>query len=439
MLNAQPQHSALTDAKIDRPRSRPTEVGAIPQDWERVTLRRISEFITKGSTPTTYGFRWETAGVLFLRSECVSPEGLDLTESMFISPAAHAMLRRSEVRDGDLLITITGNVGRVVQLQGVGVANINQHIARIRISSPGAHAGYVYHFLSQATVRKNFESITTGQAYPQISLRQVRDASVPLPQLPEQHGIAEALSDVDGLLGALEALIAKKRAIKQAAMQQLLTGKTRLARFSGEWERKRLGDVGYFLKGSGVRRADAQSGSLACVRYGEIYTTHDDYIRSFHSWISPEVAATATRLNFGDLLFAGSGETKEEIGKCVAFVLDMEAYAGGDIVILRPTNVDSLFLGYALNTADVARQKASLGQGDAVVHISSSALSQVSVHLPGIREQTAIATVVSDMDAEIAALEARCDKTRAIKQGMMQQLLTGRVRLVKPASTEASA
>src|SRR5207237_6679114 len=134
---------------------------------------------------------------------------------MFISPAAHAMLRRSEVRDGDLLITITGNVGRVVQLQGVGVANINQHIARIRISSQRVDAGYVRHFLSQSTVRKTFESITTGQAYPQISLRQVRDATVPLPQLPEQRAIAEALSDVDGLLGPLKALIDKKRAVRQ--------------------------------------------------------------------------------------------------------------------------------------------------------------------------------------------------------------------------------
>lgn len=123
----------------------------------------------------------------------------------------------------------------------------------------------------------------------------------------------------------------------------------------------------------------------------------------------------------------------------MAFVLDVEAYAGGDIVILRPTDADSLFLGYALNIADVVRQKASLGQGDAVVHISSSALAQVSIHMPSIREQTAIAAVLSDMDAEIAAIGARRDKTRAIKQGMMQQLLTGRVRLVTPVSAEANA
>jgi type I restriction enzyme S subunit len=159
----------------------------------------------------------------------------------------------------------------------------------------------------------------------------------------------------------------------------------------------------------------------------------------FHSWISPQVAATATRLEFGDLLFAGSGETKEEIGKCVAFVTNTEAYAGGDIVILRPHKMHPLFLGYFLNTPEISRKKASLGQGDAVVHISAKALGQVKVRLPELEEQIAIASVLFDIDAEIAALEARRDKTRAIKQGMMQQLLTGRIRLVKPQPAEAGA
>jgi type I restriction enzyme S subunit len=109
---------------------------------------------------------------------------------------------------------------------------------------------------------------------------------------------------------------------------------------------------------------------------------------------------------------------------------DVDAYAGGDIVILRPNNSNSVFLGYYLNTKPINRQKASRGQGDAVVHISATALSTVQISVPELQEQTAIATVLSDMDAELTALEARRDKTRALKQGMMQELLTGRIRLV---------
>ncbi len=203
-----------------------TEVGVIPKDWVCESLEKMSAFITKGSTPTTYGYKWEQSGILFLRSECVSERGLDLTQSMFISPAAHASLRRSEVCDGDILVTITGNVGRVVYLSGVDCANLNQHIARVRITSDRAVRQYVYHYLSQVSIRRNFNTITTGQAYPQISLKQVREAVVALPPTQaEQEAIAEALSDADALIESLEELMTKKRNIKQGAMQELLSPK----------------------------------------------------------------------------------------------------------------------------------------------------------------------------------------------------------------------
>ena len=253
---------------------------------------------------------------------------------------------------------------------------------------------------------------------------------VPLPTKAEQEAIAEALSDADALIESLEQLITKKRQIKQGTMQELLTGKKRLPGFSGEWEETTLGALGSFSKGSGVRKHEANGGDLACIRYGEIYTRHNDYVKAYHSHISPTVAATAQRLRTGDLLFAGSGETREEIGKCVAFWDEIEAYAGGDIVILRPADVDPLFMGFYLNTPSINDQKASKGQGDAVVHISAHALADIEIRIPKPAEQTAIAAILSDMDAEIAALETKLAKARQIKQGMMQELLTGKTRLV---------
>ena len=195
---------------------------------------------------------------------------------------------------------------------------------------------------------------------------------------------------------------------------------------------KRLGDVGKFIKGSGVTKDQTRTGSLACVRYGELYTHHNDVIRGFYSWISPTVAKTAVQLEHGDILFAGSGETKEEIGKCAAFVSEIKAFAGGDIVILRPAHSNSEFLGYYLNTSPISRQKASRGQGDAVVHISSAGLADVLCTLPPRLEQTAIASVLTAMDEELAGLEQHRAKTAAVKQGMMQELLSGRIRLVQP-------
>ena len=206
-----------------------TRLPGYSSDWETVRLAETSAFITKGSTPTTYGFAWQSTGVLFLRSECVSPEGLDLAESMFISEEAHLTLRRSAVRSNDLLITITGNVGRVVKLpEDFGEANINQHIARIRIIDESMHPSWVYHYLSQPRLRRHFEKITTGQAYPQVSLAQVRNAVIPRPTIGEQQEISASLDDMDEEITRLVARRNKTGALKQAMMQELLTGRTRL-------------------------------------------------------------------------------------------------------------------------------------------------------------------------------------------------------------------
>lgn len=196
--------------------------------WSTTLLCDVSAFITKGATPTTYGFTWESTGVPFLRSECVSEHGLDMAQSTFISNAANQALRRSQISDGDILMTITGYVGRVVLLAGVGVANINQHIARVRIKDPHFDAGFVYHYLSQPAIRMYYETIVTGQAYPQISLVQVRNTAIPTPSIEEQRAIAEVLTDADGELEVLERRLGSARAIKTGTMQELLTGRTRL-------------------------------------------------------------------------------------------------------------------------------------------------------------------------------------------------------------------
>lgn len=208
---------------------RRTIFGEFPDDWEVMPLSRVSGFITKGSTPTTFGFDWARSGVLFLRSECVSEQGLDLSESMFIEFGAHKLLRRSEVRAGDILMTITGNVGRVVHLErDFPPSNINQHIARIRILNDEISSSFVFQFLSQPLVRKHYSQITTGQAYPQISLAQVRNTELPMPSRPEQDAIAEVLVEMDAELARLEQRREKTRALKQGMMQELLTGRTRL-------------------------------------------------------------------------------------------------------------------------------------------------------------------------------------------------------------------
>ena len=296
---------------------------------------------------------------------------------------------------------------------------------------------YKRHCFHEANFRRRLIAGSTVSANTNISQNSLKSLKVAFPpNKAEQRAIAKALSDVDRLLESLDALIAKKRAIKQAAMQQLLTGRSRLAGFRGKWVTKRLGDIGPFAKGRGIKREDVLLDGLPCVRYGELYTRYQNYIPRAVSRISPSVALTALPIKTGDLLFAGSGETVEEIGRCAAYIGNEQAYAGGDIVVLTPMKQNSIYLGHMMNHPAVVTQKARKGQGDAVVHISASNLAQVKIELPPIAEQNAIAAILSDMDAEIASLERRTDKIRSVKQGLMQQLLTGRVRLVEPTPTK---
>ena len=196
-----------------------------------------------------------------------------------------------------------------------------------------------------------------------------------------------------------------------------------------DWDTKRLGDLGCFTKGRGIRRDEVSDDGPPCVRYGELYTHYDTFIRKLFSRVRTDVAQSALPIHFGDLLFAGSGETAEEIGRCAAYLGERTAYAGGDIIVLTPTGQNSLFLGYLMNSATVSRQKTRMGQGDAVVHISARNLADIQVTLPSEEEQTTIAEVLSDVDGLLDALDALIAKKRAVKQAAMQQLLTGKTRL----------
>lgn len=206
---------------------------------------------------------------------------------------------------------------------------------------------------------------------------------------------------------------------------------TELGIIPEDWEIMTFDELGTFSKSSGVSRAESNTGNIPCIRYGELYTHHNDYIKAYNSYISKTVASKAKLLQYGDVLFAASGETKEEIGKSAAFVNSCEAYAGGDIIILSTNSqlCDAKYIGYASNAPYVTKQKATKGQGDAVVHITSEAIKTISVNIPPIAEQRAIAEALSDVDGLIAALDKKIAKKRLLKQGAMQQLLTGKKRL----------
>ncbi len=301
------------------------------------------------------------------------------------------------------------------------------------VSFESVYTEFLYYLLS--TQKQNFVSLCGGSTFLEIGKSQLAAAQIPLPPLPEQRAIAAALSDVDALLTALDRLIAKKRAVKTAAMQQLLTGRQRLPGFSGEWETARideLADVDPESLGSNtppdhefryVSLEDVDAGRLLGSSNHTFGTAPS---RARLKISSGDVLLSTVRPNLkAHLLFTcneedwvcstGFAVLRPKLGRSVAGFLFNHCMEGS-----VPEQIDALITGSnypAINTRDVRALELAVP--------------------PTTEEQTAIAAVLSDMDAEIAALEARRDKTKQIKRGMMQELLTGRTRLVQTAAPAA--
>ena len=382
-----------------------TEVGVIPEDWDARDIGNDIDLLTGFPFPSS---GYSDSGVRLLRGSNVKRGKTDWADDITQCwPAIAQDIVRYELRVNDLVIAMDGSlVGRSsAQLSAEDLpALLLQRVARIR-STKKLDVSYLAAFVAGDWFINHADSVKTVTAIPHISPADIRSFTIPIPPtIKEQRAIAAALNDVDALLGGLDRLIAKKRDLKQATMQQLLTGQTRLPGFSGEWEVKRLGDV---LK----------------VRHG----------RSQH-----EVAVAG---GIYPILATGG-----EIGRSNAFLYDKPSVLiGRKGTIDKPQYQDSPF--WTVDTLfytelfDSVHPKfiyfkfllidwRSYNEASGVPSLNASTIESIEIVVPDLDEQTAIATILFDMDVELAALEARRDKTRALKQGMMQELLTGRIRLL---------
>jgi len=345
-------------------------------------------------------------------------------------------VRRCAIEKGDIFFTPSSEVPDDIGCSAVTMEDIpdgvySYHVVRLRLKTDWAlhFRAYIFNtkeFLDQAS--KQCEG--SGTRYV-ISLPKFRAMVVRFPPtIEEQRAIAQVLSDVDGLINALAALITKKRAIKQATMQQLLTGKTRLPGFSGAWETKRLGEIVSFFKGSSLfTKADMSlDGKRRCIHYGELFTTYGEHIFEVLHGTDREEAFFVSVSN--DVLMPASDVTPNGLATA-SCISESDIILGGDILVIRVPSetLNGIFLAYAIKIN--RNQVMQLVTGTTVYHLYGRDMANFSFAMPSISEQDAIVRVLSDMDAEIAALEKRLDKTRTLKQGMMQQLLTGVVRLVK--------
>ena len=424
-----------------RPGYKQTEVGVFPEEWEVKTLGSI---LSKGRLGGNYANQDAEAELPLMKMGNLARGYFDLSKVQFITPGVRPELPHQLVY-GDVLFNTRNTldlVGKVaIWRDELPVAYYNSNLMRLEFDPEQVCSNeYANYALNTQGAVSRLRALATGTtSVAAIYTRDLMKLQVLVPPLPEQNAIATALSDVDALLGWLDRLIAKKRDLKQAVMQQLLTGQTRLPGYYGEWELKALGDLGSTFGGlTGKTKADFGEGAGKYVTFMNVMS---NVVIDCAIFERVKVAPTESQNEVmkGDLLFNGSSETPEEVAMCAVLTthvpnLFLNSFCFG-FRFRDGAEADGLFMAYYLRSREGRELMKSLAQGSTRYNLSKAALLKAPIRVPSLAEQTAIAAVLSDMDAELSALEARRDKTRDLKQVIMQELLSGKTRLVSTGGT----
>lgn len=408
-----------------------TEVGVIPDDWEVRRLGDLCQIISGGTPSTAVSSFWD--GTI----PWCTPTDITSNNDKYLADTSRTIseegLRHSStvlLPSGTLLLCSRATVGEI-KIAAVPVCT-NQGFKSL-VCSRDVNNEFLFYKLLR--LKDRLLEKGTGSTFLEVSKRDVASLEIQLPGLEEQRAIAAALSDVDALISALDKLIAKKRAIKTAVMQQLLTSKTRLPGFSEKWEVKRLGDVADIRSGAtpSTRVASYWNGTIPWCTPTDITGTMGKYLSATKRSITEAGLAScaASLLPVGSLLLC----SRATIGEVKIAATKICTNQGFKSLVCRK-GVSNEFLYYLVLT--LKPQMIERAIGSTFLEIGKHDLASIPIKMPDEGEQTAIAAVLSDMDAEIEALEGRRDKTRALKQGMMQELLSGRVRLVKPSRVGAA-
>ena len=395
-----------------KPGYKETEVGVIPEDWEVKRLGDIAD-IVMGQSPSSSNYNSRGDGLPLIQGNA------DIVDRRTIK-RIFTMQITKKGREGDVLMSVRAPVGEISR--ALFDVCLGRGVCAIRFPND-----FLYHFL--IFLETSWAKHSKGSTFDSVNSADVKAVEVELPSDPkEQTAIATALSDADALLDGLDRLIAKKRDLKKAAMQQLLTGKTRLPGFEGEWELKTLGEIATIKDGTHQTPKYVASGvpfySVEHVTSGDFNNTKFISIEE-HRFLSQSF-----KIEKGDILMTRIGS----IGDCKLIDWDVEASFYVSLALLKiRSDASSAFIAHYSNSRAFKEEVQLHSLPSAVPKkINLGPISNVAIKIPPtLEEQVAIATVLTDMDADISAFEQRRNKTKDIKQAMMQELLTGKTRLVE--------
>jgi type I restriction enzyme S subunit len=341
----------------------------------------------------------------------------------------------------DVLMTRTGNTGMVVSgVEGV----FHNNFFKINFEKKVLNREFLIGFLSLSSTHRTILVKAGTSTIPDLNHNDFYAIALPIPPLPEQRIIATALGDVDALLEALERLIAKKRDLKQAAMQQLLTGRTRLPGFADEWVPRPLKHAGHCHRGVSYRgNSDLSTHDTARTKRLLRANNIQNFIVVLDDlqFVNADRVSSEQVLRIGDILICMANGSKLLVGKSALFKVDdgYEYTFGAFMACFRSdaSVVDPNFVFYLFQTDAYRNYINNILAGSSINNLRPSSIESLVFLFPKIDEQTAIAEILTDIDAELSGLEQLLVKTQALKQAMMQELLTGKTRLVAAEAVHA--
>lgn len=398
-----------------------TEAGIIPVDWEVRPLGEVLRLINGRAFKPS---EWKSLGLPIIRIQNLNDPNVSFNYFDGVVEEKH------KVRPGDILFAWSGTTGTSfgARIWTGAPGALNQHIFRVIPDSQVLTESYAYLVLHQT--QEQIEKQAHGFKASFVHVKKQDLVTVPLP-IPadqnEQNAISGALSDADALIESLEQLLAKKRQIKQGAMQELLTGKKRLPGFSGKW---RVGSIGDFVD-SDPENIGANTASEFAFNYIALEDVDCGVLKGYSEQVFQRAPSRARRLlRVGDVLVSTVRPNllshllfRRAEGKWVCST-------GFCVLRCRPGISHPDYIFAHLFTDGVKRQIDALLTGSNYPAINSGDVRALRIPLPEFPEQVEIATLLSEMEAEIENLSGRLAKARQLKQGIMQELLTGRIRLV---------
>ena len=416
-------------------RFKDTEVGRIPEDWDIKQLGKNILYLRTGLNPRVhFGLNTPDADGFYITVREL--HGFDIVvdeqTDRINHQAAERINNRAKLKVGDVLFSGTGTIGQTALVKEEPINwGIKEGIYAITPDSHKLDSVFLIYYLHTTKAIALYSSMSSGSTISSVPMTKFINLPISLPSLSEQKRIALALSNIDALISELGKLIEKKRAIKQGAMQQLLTGKQRLRGFSEPWVEKKLGEICEFQNGYTPSKAVNsfwENGTIPWFRMEDI-RTNGRILSDAIQHITEEAVK-------GSLFPANSiiMSTTATIGEHALLIVDSLANQRFTNLTFRKSLTQAVDVMWFYHYCFILGEwcKMNINEGG-LASVNMIDFSNVMIPLPSVKEQSAIASVLTSMDNEISALEAKREKYSSIKQGMMQQLLTGKIRLVETA------